>query len=1278
MTKRIKTYTFLLLVLAFCSALFVGLNSFQAKAFTGSEQIRENVLYNQTNTYDVKTKEGEKELFDSSGNLKNSTSGNYRKVQYVINYDLTEKNEKANNVMEYAQITVLTHGLGSSAMTWSNNFSESNTSDDTVKFAYDSQSLITKISERVGGACVYWAKITNYRSFRLINITNQTTEGSIYNENSNVVDSITDISKHIIVVFDTELPNDSNNNVYYQFNYMLSKIIYDVSICNGGKLPKVNLVGHSRGGITNLQYALDHPDLVSTMVSLGTPYFGSTTASLFGEEFLGENICKDGLYDVINSDIYNGYATRWNNGYNSLYRNIDVYAFGSYHSVNSFSDLIENDLSGRFSEKDKNEISKYIPLVDHYLSCVNKNYNNTNFLERTFVKKVIDIAPMFIDENIVDLINDEIFFDVDLQCNFWLSDVLVHLDSQLGKSDTLSYVGFKNYARAFLSNDRGVNYLKVSGPDVPVGHNLIARDKFVIPRVVSVIDFALNVKPVSVIVQDTRTTATFLGHNGNIESGTFAVPSTIDGKTVTKIGPFAFAGQDNVTKITIPDTVTEIQEYAFAGLENLTTIEIGEDTQLIRIGMGAFSGCSNLTSFSSTVSGVLNLPGMVTFVKEYAFMGTGFSTINIGQNVDYIGSGAFAKIENLSGITVHEKNPMYLSKDGGLYDTDGWLKQYCIASPNTSFAFPNETCLYIDQYAFAGAENLQSISLNRILTVSDYAFEGCTALTTLSDHSRVKYVGVGALANTNINTTTAEFYTIGEVLYAYNGTDNVLEKTDFPVGITAVSSFAFVGNDNLQEVYLPNSIENIYNCAFIQCANLEKIQYEGIEQPTVSCLSFDELKEGYQLFIRNSIISSFDTGSCDSDVCADEVVQSKGWCYFKDNVVPIKTIVTFVDEQEGFTTSIEFFLGDEVELPNYDVDGNGCIGWQKQDSTDDTAFSDYVFDGAVWKEVLPTITFVATERNETYTLTLYAPEHNDYQSQQVGEYGDIVVLPILQNDTHYTSSWGTYSVNEDYRIVGNTTLMPNWSPRTFNIIYCNTVFGDEVAEVRKKNFFVDEVATTYVYGKGATLTQAVASFGQLDSYSPIFRFVCWCSDPELTTPITEISVVQYDDVYVYARYRYDYGYGSRTGTNTVTNVGAFNQACDSVYVGLAKNNTYQKLLDMGITHLNIRLRIRMWYVKQGTQYIYVYGGDNGITMLQKSTIHAQDTATVKTINFKIPIESVGPVDYVYLRYNASTTKILFINRSDDWKNSQIFYTTTYYTNEADIAQDSYFAFQDPF
>lgn len=61
---------------------------------------------------------------------------------------------------------------------------------------------------------------------------------------------------------------------------MLSSILYKLKDNYGGKIPKVNLVGHSRGGLTNLQYALDHPDIVENLISIGTPYFGSSSAKI--------------------------------------------------------------------------------------------------------------------------------------------------------------------------------------------------------------------------------------------------------------------------------------------------------------------------------------------------------------------------------------------------------------------------------------------------------------------------------------------------------------------------------------------------------------------------------------------------------------------------------------------------------------------------------------------------------------------------------------------------------------------------------------------------------------------------------------------------------------------------------------------------------------------------------------------------------------------------------------------------------------------------------------
>ncbi len=244
------------------------LNKLNAFAYAGMATLSEEELYNATNTYNVMST-----CFNEDGTfIVETETSRSNPNQYYLNYDLTEKNSNAGNIMNTTQITVLTHGLGSEPSAWSNNFSENKNKD--ISFVYDEASLIGQIKKTVVDANIYWAVMTGYTTFELYDITTQL--GTYTKNSTNKVEQIVDISKHIIIVFDALNPNESNANLYYQFNYMLSRIIYDVKILNEGKLPKINLVGHSRGGLTNLQYALDHPDLVSTMVSLGTPYFGST------------------------------------------------------------------------------------------------------------------------------------------------------------------------------------------------------------------------------------------------------------------------------------------------------------------------------------------------------------------------------------------------------------------------------------------------------------------------------------------------------------------------------------------------------------------------------------------------------------------------------------------------------------------------------------------------------------------------------------------------------------------------------------------------------------------------------------------------------------------------------------------------------------------------------------------------------------------------------------------------------------------------------------------
>lgn len=316
-----------LLILSLVCAVFFGLNMKNTQAaalYTGgflgqgsSLGFTEEELYSNTNTY------------------------NYMDGEY----DLTSAGKNNKTVAESAQIYVLTHGLSGDASHWSNNGND--------EFCFKEESLISKIEDNIVKTLQkepliiwgYFDKNILYAvdlNMQNINATNMT----VYNKkeqlnNVATIEKITDATRPIILVFDAEYPDASNDNVYAELNEMLSRIIYDIQYLNGGVLPKVNLIGHSRGGITNLQYALDHPDLVDNLISMGTPYFGSNTAVTD----LGQNFASgDGLNDIIDETVYLGYWNRWNQNYENLYSNIKALAIGGYSDTDYFFDMFEYDL----------------------------------------------------------------------------------------------------------------------------------------------------------------------------------------------------------------------------------------------------------------------------------------------------------------------------------------------------------------------------------------------------------------------------------------------------------------------------------------------------------------------------------------------------------------------------------------------------------------------------------------------------------------------------------------------------------------------------------------------------------------------------------------------------------------------------------------------------------------------------------------------------------------------------------------------------------------------
>lgn len=215
----------------------------------------------------------------------------------------------ANYVNSAPTITVLTHGLDSAAYYWSNDYSFYNGSE----FAYNSSSLINKIYEHLDGQMtLYKAAGIKEESTGGFELKKYSYEDYINSNDGKITSVIDDVSKHIVIVYNSSVSGRSNYTVYNEFHTILDNISAQYKNLTG-VLPRFNLVGHSRGGITNIMYASEHPYNVASVFSMGAPYSGSALGEL--EILLAMMGYADKeTYEVTNEGVINGtkYATIYN------------------------------------------------------------------------------------------------------------------------------------------------------------------------------------------------------------------------------------------------------------------------------------------------------------------------------------------------------------------------------------------------------------------------------------------------------------------------------------------------------------------------------------------------------------------------------------------------------------------------------------------------------------------------------------------------------------------------------------------------------------------------------------------------------------------------------------------------------------------------------------------------------------------------------------------------------------------------------------------------------
>jgi hypothetical protein len=218
------------------------------------------------------------------------------------------------------------------------------------------------------------------------------------------------------------------------------------------------------------------------------------------------------------------------------------------------------------------------------------------------------------------------------------------------------------------------------------------------------------------------------------------------------------------------------------------------------------------TSTLKTAFGTAEIPadGSVKSIGPSAFEGnTSLTTLHIPAAITYVGESAFYGCSGITSITVDVANTAYIARENCLVEVaTKKLIQGCSASTIPSDGSVQE----IGDYAFAGCTGLTSLHIPYTVTqIAGSAFIGCSGLEEIT-----------------VSEASAQYSAIGNCLIIAGtrtlilGCKNSIIPTDGSV--IRIGNGAFAGT-SITELSIPDAVTEIGESAFADCAQLTKITF---------------------------------------------------------------------------------------------------------------------------------------------------------------------------------------------------------------------------------------------------------------------------------------------------------------------------------------------------------------------------------------------------------------------------------------------------------------------
>ena len=277
----------------------------------------------------------------------------------------------------------------------------------------------------------------------------------------------------------------------------------------------------------------------------------------------------------------------------------------------------------------------------------------------------------------------------------------------------------------------------------------------------------------------------YVNEKGETEHNVVDIPGD---RGIVYIYPSAFAGNEYIKKVIIPEGVTTIMRGAFASCPALEEVVLPSTVETIEE-LAFFQGVDRAGNYTGHLKKI-NL-GNVKTIGERAFLGGMMEEIDLSE-CTYIDSHAFAYCLNLNKFDLSRVGTV----SGGAFFGCSSLETLNIPENTTLGSKTN----FGDQGAFAGCENLKTVTI-RSKTVGDRAFLGCTALQTVVLMNDVDVVGQ----------------------YAFAGC-SALSNVTFNGAVYKIDAGAFAECTSLSSITLPTGLSILGSQVFYGCTNLATVK----------------------------------------------------------------------------------------------------------------------------------------------------------------------------------------------------------------------------------------------------------------------------------------------------------------------------------------------------------------------------------------------------------------------------------------------------------------------